>query len=241
MKTSIIILTVLVSAAVAALTLPSSIPTKEYILFGDITDTHQLKPETDQIRASFELDDNLWSGIAFTWVEITDLKLNLEKQIVLPKKNQLLGNQLTRKKEVDAFLTKYDTIANRIQAREGTKDHSAVYLPLAKQLNQLSKSTANDRRVFVYSDLMENADISFYNTATFKALIHSPDSIATSLEEQLQLSDLQGITVHFMYRPKNREEDQQFAVVSTFFQDMLEAHNANVVIQASLTINTMNR
>lgn len=236
MKTTLIIILVAVSAAIAVPTVLHQNNEKEYILFSDITDTLQLKPETHTIRQGFGLDKDVWQGIDFSYIEITDLSLNKEVHYSLPKRSQLLGNQLERNKEVDEFLGAYDSLALDIQACEGQRGNSSIYTPLAKKLNELSESRAKDKRIFVYSDLMENAQISFYEKETFELVSHKPDTIIAHFDKQTSLSDLTGITVYFLFNPLTREQDQTFAITSSLFKSVLEEHGAKVKIQASLSL-----
>lgn len=233
--TAIIIVLTLVSVAIATFTgCQHPQDNKEYVLFADITDDHQLKPEVEAIKQGLGYGTDIWCGINFTYLEITDLELNSEKQIFLTPSSHLLGNQLSRKREVETFFQELDKLV--LSPPVGEKGYSAIYRPLAKKLNEMGESEATERRVFIYSDLMENSGISFYDTETFSKAEQEPEIIIAQFQAQEVLRDLSGITIHLLFNPRDREQDRMFAITSSLFKKMFERHGAKVVIQASLNL-----
>ncbi|MCF8278219.1 MAG: hypothetical protein K9J17_15940 [Flavobacteriales bacterium] len=207
---------------------------KEVVLLSDMTDAEGLQPEMDIIREHFHFKKDPWSGIRFTYLAITDLRLNREQRVTLPKKNVWFSNQLDRNREVKEFLTEFDRISAEQRTAPKGRGYSSVYLPLAKQLNALANTKVDERILIVYSDLMEHGDISFYDPKTFTTLKDDPTRIISLFQRQQMLSDLKGVTVYLVYRPLELKQDHQFSVTSKLYKQMLEKRGAKVIIQAGL-------
>ncbi|MCF8459619.1 MAG: hypothetical protein K9G46_02760 [Flavobacteriales bacterium] len=209
---------------------------KEIVLLTDVTETDGLQPEMDVIKEHFQFKNDSWAGIRFTTLPISNLSLNRVWKISIPQRSRWFSNQLERDKEVKGFLSEFDRISAEQRNEKKGREHSSVYLPLAKQLNALAQSKADERTLIVYSDLMEHGDISFYDAKTFTVLKDTPARIISMFQQQLPLSNLQGITVHLVYRPLERNEDSQFAIASKLYRQMLEGRGAKVFIQAGLDL-----
>lgn len=212
---------------------------------GTVTENSVLRDETDRqltevsadaIYKQFDLfeDEAKWDGAIFRYSTIINVSFNKTIEASLPPENPWLENTLSRTVQIENFRNEvfkpYTTSGD-----SGTKRHSSVYLPIARELHRLSESKSQIRRLFVYSDLMENRpDLSFYNDDQFKMLIDHPEHVLKKFEEWFALPSLEGIEVHLIYQPADIKADGYFRTVSEFYGRMLEAKGAKVLIEANL-------
>jgi len=210
--------------------------TVENSVLRDETDKQLAEVSADAIYKQFGLFDRnaKWNGAEFRYSTISDVSFNKVTVASIPSKDPWIDNVINRDIQLETFrnevfkpfVSVFDT---------GSKSHSSVYLPIARELKRLSESKSQVRRLFVYSDLMENRpDLSFYTESEFKMLSEHPEYVLKKFEEWLPLPNLEGIEVHFIYQPKDTDADLSFQVVSEFYGQMLEAKGAKVVIQANL-------
>ena len=80
------------------------------------------------------------------------------------------------------------------------------------------------------NDLQE----SLYSKEQLKQLKNSPEVFREKLESRKSLPDLSGIEIHIVFLPKDKEDDNEFQIVSDFYRKMLEAKGARVFISANL-------
>jgi hypothetical protein len=208
-------------------------PITEIVVPRDITDSLQAQPQADEILSLYGFERSKWGGAVFRFVDLSDVSFNHASEVKLAPANQWLSNEPEREKEIQKFkegITKILSVKSAIG-----KTHSSLYLPLAMELNRLSQSKA-DRKVFiVYSDLMENTPaVSFYDSKTFMELQSNSEALTKLFEKEQLLNSLTGIEVHLLFQPKDTLQDEQFKVVSEFYQKLLESKGAQVTIGANL-------
>lgn len=210
--------------------------THEVSVLHDWTETQIARPIADEIIPLFGLDSNKWKAAEFRYGYFTDVSFNRYTTISLTDGgSRLLSSGFTRDKEIARFTDSIRTFLASLSADTVGRPHSSIYLPLVAELTRLAES-ATTRVLLVYSDLMENQDISFYDKRTFRTLQTNPDEIAAELVEKAPLpSDLTGIQIYLIFQPADAHEDQVFQVVSGFYKTLLESRGASVTISANVT------
>lgn len=201
----------------------------------DITDTLIAKPKPEEAISLFNLNNDKWDGADFKLQYITNVSYNPSFEAQLEPENKWLGNQFKRAEKVKKFYSEINKINLNTDTETIGKDNSAVYFPIAMELNRLSKSNATTRILLIYSDLMENTNtITFYDSDTFEKIRTKPDSIQQYFESQLKLANLNGIRIYLIYQPINTMQDEAYKVVSAFYSKLFESKGASVEIRANL-------
>ena len=210
--------------------------TIENSVLRDETDKQLAEVSANAIYKQFGLfeENAKWNGAIFRYSTISNVSFNKVTQASILPENPWLSNTLDRTTQLENFRNEvFKPFASALDT--GTKNHSSVYLPIARELKRLSESKSQVRRLFIYSDLMENRpDLSFYNEAELKMLTEHPEYVMKKFEEWQPLPTLAGIEVHLIYQPADVTADRYFRVVSEFYGKMLEAKGAKVIIQANI-------
>ena len=207
----------------------------ETVVINDHTDFFTVRPKADDIKNLYDFKNSTWNEGIFRLVNITDLNINKTYKANIESENYLLSNKFKRKEKIKVFLSDMNKIIVSSEKEEIGKDNSAIYEPIAKELNRLSQSKADNRYMLVYGDLMQNTDeISFYDKNTFSTLTSHPEKIRKYFETQIKLGDLHGIKIYMIYQPTNVRQDEQYKVVSSFYKKLFEEKGAIVEITANL-------
>ena len=233
-----IIGTILIIGAVVfavAYTAPKQ-STTEVSVLRDITSPQLAEPQAGTILPLFNLSSNAWDGAQFRFADISSVSYTPVKEASISVANQWLSNELERNKEVGQFNSDVENILTDAQKENVDRWHSSIYAPIARELNRLVQSPAQNRILIVYSDLMENNyDFSFYCPKGFSLLQSNPGVIEKYFEKEVPLSQLNGIQVYFIYQPTGTVSDWQYNFVSQFYRNLLEKKGATVTIEANLT------
>lgn len=210
----------------------------EISVLRDSTDSLLSEVSADAIFRKYRLfdddNDNEWNGARFRYQTINEVSYNKVTEADLSPENIWLSNELDRKKKIEKF--RNEVFAPFAQKRNtGTKSHSSVYLPIARELRHLSESNSTVKKLLIYSDLLEHTpDLSFYNESILSLLLSHPDTIAMALDQKFSLPSLIGIEVHLIYQPGNVVSDRRFRIVSEFYEKLLERKGAKVIIEAGI-------
>ncbi|HVW97070.1 MAG TPA: hypothetical protein VHA56_13955 [Mucilaginibacter sp.] len=208
---------------------------KELVIVLDQSDPLRLKPNADEIDSYLGLKQDLWQGIKVNVTFISDKDVNAEKVITLEKGNRLMGNAQMRTAQIAHFKKDLHTALGGMQTG-GSLDHSIIYRAVAKQLNALSASEAINKSMVVYSDLMENADVSFYDPATVALLKTNPGAIQKQLEQNVPLRNLSGIHIWLLSDPGSFEENNTYMAVANMYKQLFESKGATVHIEKTLNL-----
>ena len=234
MKTTLAILLALGTVVtIIAFTSPK-LSTTEVSVFRDVTSQHLAQPDSGALLKFYDFSDNEWNGGIFRFTNITDVSANPVIEVRIDPANKWLSSLPQRNQNIQTFERQVQQIITNAQQDTVGRWHSSIYLPIARELNLLSQSTANRRVLVIYSDLMENDGFSFYNQSTFSLLQSNPDVVTKFFEQEQPLGQLNGIEVYFIFQPDSTLSDQQFNVVSGFYKNLLQAKGANVIIEANL-------
>ena len=234
MKTTVTIICILAIAGLVIAFTYKSPNTTEIIIWDDVTDEYLLHPDPNEILSLGDFTgDNKWNGALIRYSTLSDISYNTITEIKLPAENKWLSNEIERDRAIKTFK---EQLADTISVHDSIgKNHSYLYVPIARELNRLSKSKSQKRIVVIYSDLMENdPDFSFYDKQLFTSIESNPDSFKGHFESQEPLSALFGIEIYIVYRSSDVAKDKEFRIVSEFFKKMLEGKAATVHISANL-------
>jgi hypothetical protein len=237
MKTTIYIIISLLITSLSLVWLNQNSHTNktEISVIRDLTDTFTSKPNSETILHLYNFTTDKWSEGDFRFIEVTDLNINNIYLVSISTKSLFLRNDFKRKDEIKAFNAKVDTIITETENLTSGKNNSAIYTPVANELNRMSKSSATSKNMLIYSDLMENTDkMSFYNKSVLNSIKKEPDKIKQYFESQIKLNKLNGIKIYIIYQPRNTEEDNAFSIVSGFYKQLFESKGADVEITANL-------
>jgi hypothetical protein len=235
MKTIITIILFLVIAGLSLTVYRSGNSTiNEVSVLRDVTDRQLSQPQAGEIIPLFALNSHLWNGGIFRFANITDVSYMPAQEVCIGTANQWLSNRYDREKTIKGFTSQVTQILANTQHDSIGKMHSSVYMPIASELNRLSRSKSSRRILLVYSDLMENdVDYSFYNCKTLSQLKSNYALASLKFNQMMPLQNLVGIEVHLLYQPPTVESDGQYRIVSTFYQRLLESKGATVTISAN--------
>ena len=197
----------------------------------DRTDVLAILPNEADILNTTGLDADMWQGLYIEISEISDMDATGHRIFILPKENSLFGNPTARKAKVARFkndLCQY--LATVQKQNSGTLAHSIIWRTLANQLNDLAKMQAAHKSCLVYSDLMENADVSFYSPCTFALLQSNPKAIENQLEKDYDIGSLKGIAIYLVYKPATYDANSSYRVASVFFKSIFLDKGATVTV-----------
>lgn len=239
MKTIKTTITILLLSAVILITAcaTSKKTTTAGVLLWDVTDDFVLKPSAQDVLRLYDFDRDQWNGGEFRFSDITHVSFNDVKQTSIEPENELLSNRFQREKKLKKFQKEVtDILAQAMQTTLG-RDNSSVYYPMAEELNRLSKSSADKKYFFVYSDLMENSmNVSFYKKDKLNILTTNPEEVINILESEVKLQPLGGITIFFLFEPNDAIQDTQYKITSKFFKQFFESKGAQVEISTSINL-----
>lgn len=234
MKTTLTIITALAITILIVACSKQSHFTTEVVILRDITDKHLSKPNAEDISRFFNWEKGKWNEAKFRFADITDVSYNRTNETSIEGENMWLSNEYEREDKVKKFNGEIAKILS-VSAKENIgKQHSSVYIPIARELSRLNKSASDKKIILIYSDLMENQkELSFYDPKKLKQLKENPEEIRKLLESQQPLGALVGIKVYIIYQPADAEADLKFRIVSEFYRNLLEMKGAKVTIGAN--------
>ena len=231
----IIITLIVISVSWVGLSKISPVEKTDTSVINDLTDNFLSRPKPESIIHLYDFTNNKWMEGEFNYIELTDLNINSIQHASIGTKSLFLRNEFKRKDEIKSFITKIDTIIPSSSNITSGKDNSAIYNPVAKELNRLGKSTTTNKIMLIYSDMMENTDkISFYDSDVLHGLKSKPEKMRQFFESQVKLNDLKGIRIYIIYQPMNTQQDNAFNIVSNFYKQFFESKGATVEITANL-------
>lgn len=208
--------------------------TSETFVLVDTTDNHIPLPEIAEVKKSLAVTDDMWNGSKFSLETISDVSYNGVHECYLKPQSQLLGNLIERKKQVESFLHCFESAWDGLN-KPGHRDHSSVYLPLVRALEQLSKSSSSSKSLLVFSDLEEHSSLfSVHNRKDFALLEQDPAAVLSRLASKNPLpNSLAGVSVSFIYHPKDQVDDLKFSLMAEMFENALQDRGATVTIGGS--------
>lgn len=208
---------------------------KELVILIDRSDPLRVNPNADEIISKLGLKQDIWQSVRVLVSYVSDKDINAGKLIELAHASRFTGNKQLRGAEVEHFKKELQAFLKDTHMR-GSLTHSIIYRTIAKHLNVLSASNAKEKIFLVYSNLMENADLSFYNPEAVKALHTKPGIIRQTLEKGAVLHKLPGIQVWLIYDPVSFEENNTYMAIAQLYRQILESKGATVHIENTLNL-----
>lgn len=150
-------------------------------------------------------------------------------------KNSLLGNEFSRRTTVQKYISLINQALLEADTGRSDKEGSVIIKVLFAELNKLSQSGADIRKLICLTDGMENsALLNFYDKFTLKLMQSNPDSLQHKILANYPLNDLNGIKIYFIYSPLNRTDSERFEIISNFYKQLFESFGATVFIGGGL-------
>lgn len=209
----------------------------------DRTDPLTVLPEAESILGIYGFADDKDKAASFRITAITDRLLNPQIEYNIPtgaisKKNDLHDDPHYREKVVLGF---YEAVRKAISNVSTTKlsgpslNNSECFNTIAKEIREISKSSADKKYLLVFSDIQEKSKIFDCYTEESKRMLNGNKNQIVALFDKTHLlpDTLKGLTVFFIYQPKNRQDDQQYFKMTDVYKQLLESRGAVVTIQAT--------
>lgn len=197
----------------------------------DVTDHHLIYPDANTLLEFAGITTDTYKGINITLTTITDGDYTETATCKLPYENSLMANKDRRKQKVMQFSKELSSQLTRLTKRDSIKKaKSIVFRTCARALNTLSKNSAPHKVCIIYSDLSEHSNVSFYDPETQEKLDKDPIAIATVLERQYPLEDLNNISVFLVYKAPTYSENEAYIKRSQVFEHIFKNHHAGVHI-----------
>jgi hypothetical protein len=218
----------------------SEIPSRSIVVTMVIDLTEQMyRPTAQKILHLFDFKGNADAEATFRLRYITDKRINpgidyhLRTTADMAKDNKAQDPQF-RNKNIKAF---YTAVENAFQNAPGFQDslaplqNSECFWSISKELQELSKNKNATRYLLIASDLRELSVI--HDSYSFAS--YSSKQIAEIFERtNLLPASLVGITVVFLFQPKDRKQDQAFGILVEAYRMLLEPKGCTVKVQANL-------
>jgi hypothetical protein len=205
----------------------------------DVTDPRSYWPGADQILPLYHCKQTPDAECVFRLRTISDKRLtpivayrladadNLEKE-------NIDDDLQFRKKNILAFYSTVRKAVNDLYSRTDTAqslNNSECFRSIADELSFLAKSKSKERILVIASDLMEKSDLMNCYTTN----LTNPTVIASQFEQfSLLPQSLTGITVIFLFSPRDRKQDIEFGFIVEAYKELLQCKGAEIKIQANL-------
>lgn len=205
----------------------------------DVTDPRTFWPEADQLLEMYHFkqtpeaegifrlrtisDKRLTPLVSFRLADGASMEKNNKDQDRQFRNKNVMAFYSTVRKAMDDFYNKTDTTQSL--------DNSECYRAISDELTYLSEAKSNRRILIVASDLLEKSDLLDCYTGT----IANPKEIAAQLNRANLLPvNLSGITVIFLFAPKDRNEDLTFSLIVEAYKQLLQPKGVEIKVQANL-------
>ena len=205
-------------------------------VLNDRTETDfALQPNADVIIPFFKLEGDMWQEGKFRYGNLTDLEHTSKYEVFLEGEVALFGNEFNRRSKVKQFTQEVTTILDQDTDSLGY-DHSTIWEPIVKELHLLQQDTLEHTRLYIFSDLRENADwFSTYRYSDMQLLKKNPEEVQLLyLEKAQQIIPSQHINVIVVYQPQTLEEDQFFKDMSSLYREIFHQLGISISFVANL-------
>jgi hypothetical protein len=212
-------------------------------VIGDATDFHILYPDASSVLLVFNLSEHKNEAVTFRYSEVSDKILAPITIIHLPatsatKQKNRKNDPLFREKFITTFYDSIKKTLSPVKSNSSFLERSQCFHAISRELIYLSQSTSTRKLLLVFSNLYENSDLTSVYTDQGKKILRTRPQAIANLFEQANLlpKDLAGVTIVFVYQPRNIEDDKQYnSMVNNIYRPLLEKRKANVIVQASNT------
>lgn len=203
----------------------------------DRTNEMPLKPEANTLVSLTGIYADKWVGSRVEISEISNKDINNSFVAVINDESSINGNNTIRDAKIIRFKNDITTaITNAYKDSIIELDHSIIWKTVVTKLNKLSKSGFNKKICIIYSDLLENGTLNFYDPATRNTISNNPDAIKQEFLKMIPLDDFTGVDIHLMFYPSSYEENNLFMAIVKIYKDILEEHHATVFVESNIVI-----
>lgn len=205
----------------------------------DITDPRAYWPTADQLLQMYQAKVEPNAEWLFRLKTISDKRLtpiityHLADAESMEKENSESDPQF-RNKNIAAF---YSTVGKSLKdfySRTDTTQslsNSECYRAIVDELRFLAENKSDRRILIVASDLREKSDL----MDSYTASLINPKAQAEKLNRVYPVPEnLVGVTVVFLFNPKDRTEDQTFSLLVEIYKSLLQSTGAEIKVQANL-------
>ena len=204
------------------------------IFLVDVTEKMLPRPEASVIKTSYGFQDQqLFIGAYFRLKTISEISYGNIFESKIDAVNPMSTNDRQRKAEINAFFWELEASIDSVNSLEMDLVRSSIYLSLIDELNFLVSYSAEEKEMFIYSDLRENSDfLNTYYGPTLRQLYNKPEAIRNLLEQKAEMPDLTGISIHIIYQPNagNLESAKVFEQMATLYKNMIIDKGGQVFI-----------
>lgn len=200
----------------------------------DKTDNFEVSPKYEDIRATLNIEADIWQGITFRYGTLTGLSINSKKEFVLTQEHSLLGNELERKQLVQSFQKDVQKLLQEDNAKP-VHEYSALFEPIVEELYRL-QVRKQISTLYVYTDLQENSRwFSVYNAKDYE-LLHQKQKqvLKLFLKKSKNLQSTTNIKVVVVFQPKNREEDFAYQTMQKVYKKVFEEIGISISFVANI-------
>lgn len=209
----------------------------------DSTDSLLVYPDKHLVLETFDFKRYVNKAATFRFRAITDQVLNpiFETHIddnTTTERDNFMDYVYYREELVKQFCT---DVSKCLTSQGTPKDtfhelqYSEIFAAISDELWILNSSKTRTKLFFVYSNLKENATFNAYKERSENLLSNEPDSVFGILNKEHPLPpNLKGVTVVFVYLPKNRIDEHRFLLLfRNIYKKQLEKRHAVVILQST--------
>jgi hypothetical protein len=208
----------------------------------DITDRRIVLPDAEAILSLGDLKEDKDKEVMFRLTTMTDKLLNPAVEERLPsgsitEKYNQFDDPDFREKQVLSFYKKVRRLVDTFTVHnieDSTLPQSECFRSIVGELSRMKEQNSDKSVMVVYSDLGENSDLfRVYDSASFKLLLSSPDSIQRRFEAtKLMPDNLSDFTVLFIFQPPDKEADNICNKMALIYKKMITARGGKVLLIA---------
>lgn len=208
----------------------------------DLTDNFLIQPERGDIEPRFGWDETkqervtrIRSVINVTQGAVVELHLNGFSVPGQPDTWDAMSNELFRTQEIKKFELEVWNAIDSISGDTATYDMTSLLTPLVEELLTFQNNPKDDRVLVFYSDLNENnKGLSFLQKGILTRLQINDTSLWDGITGVDKLTDLSGVTIHFIHRPLTGEAGEHYRIVSNYLRKRLESYGATVFVEGKV-------
>lgn len=209
--------------------------TKAHVYLIDTSDSLLINyPDPIDIADNFfNAKDNIFNGASFKLRTVAANNYAQGHELYLTETTALLSNEIQRIDEMNQFFRDITTSVELILNQSNGARYSSILRPLVQELTAIQAAEADEKKIFLYSDLKENTSegLNMYDKKTLGALHIEPDKIRAQIEEYIEFpKDLEGIELHLLYSSGSYIDIKTFEAMAEIIQYLIEDKSGATVV-----------
>ena len=212
---------------------------KYHSYINDVTD-EVTKLDSATVIKNMNVTTDIYDGAHFRYKQIESFKNGKVYEATLSKQGQLMENRISRVNAVKFFCKEISNTLNSVEVLPSHQSYSYVRSAIIDELQFLIYETAIEKKLFIYSDLIEhNANLNalnFYEKKIQWEIINNPAEIAERYFAEIELEELYGVEIYFTYESESIEALRLYeSIANNIWKPYLESkHVQNVTITSLL-------